>query len=300
MSGIRNTGLGNGALHSNTSGTGNTASGDGALYYNTTGTENTASGFNALLFCTTALANTADGYYALGNNKTGGANTADGDSALTVNVDGFGNTATGYHALSSNTNGSYNIAVGYQAGLNLTSTTSNIDIGNNGVSGDAGTIRIGAAQARTFIAGISGVTISPAGAAVFVNSSGQLGTVNSSRRFKEAVQDMGSQSDVLLSLHPVAFHYKHDLDPEGTPQFGLIAEEVEQVAPELVLHDTSGQIYSVRYEQVNAMLLNEFLKQHRTVQSQKNEIQALKQQNESLEKRLENLEQMVKSIMAKN
>jgi len=163
--------------------------------------------------------------------------------------------------------------------LPITTGSSNIDIGNQGATGESGTIRIGTSQAATFVAGIYGVTISPSGSAVYVNANGQLGTVNSSRRFKEAIQNMGDQSDVLLSLRPVAFRYKPDLDPQGTPQFGLIAEEVENVAPELVLRDAKGEISSVRYEQVNAMLLNEFLKEHRKV--------------EQLESRLEKLEQLL-------
>jgi len=123
-------------------------------------------------------------------------------------------------------------------------------------------------QTNTFIAGISGVTISPSGGAVYVNANGQLGTVNSSRRFKEAIEDMAGQSDVLLSLRPVCFHYKPEYDSRLTPQYGLIAEEVEQVAPQLVLRDAQGEILSVRYEQINAMLLNEFQKEHRTVADQ--------------------------------
>jgi hypothetical protein len=135
--------------------------------------------------------------------------------------------------------------------------------------------------------------------AVYVNSSGQLGTSTSSRRFKEAIRDMGGQSDVLLSLRPVAFRYKPEIDPQGIPQFGLVAEEVEQVDPDLVVHDRDGKPYSVRYEQVNAMLLNEFLKQHRTVEEQETEIESLKARGakvDSLEKRLAELEQMVQSL----
>ena len=193
--------------------------------------------------------------------------------------------------------------MGSGAGYNITSGIDNIDIFDEGNSGDNGVIRIGtpAVQTKTFIAGISGVTISPSGGAVYVNANGQLGTVNSSRRFKEAIQDMAGQSDILLSLRPVSFHYKPDLDPERTLQYGLIAEEVEQVAPQLVLRDAKGEVLSVRYEQINAMLLNEFLKEHRTVEEQNAEIETLKEKSakvDSLEKRLAELEQMVQSLAA--
>ncbi|MGA2279756.1 MAG: tail fiber domain-containing protein [Verrucomicrobiota bacterium] len=271
-----NTADGVGALYSNTTGTGNTASGQGALYYNTNGNYNTASGQSALLNNTSGYYNTADGALALENTTSGYWNTAIGANALYDNSSGYGNTAIGEEALYYNS-GSENIALGNVAGFNLTYGNNNIDIGNRGVAAESATIRIGTpgTQTSTYIAGISGVTISPAGSAVYVNSSGQLGTVNSSRRFKEAIQDMGSQSDALLALRPVAFRYKHDLDPQGTPQFGLIAEEVEKVAPELVLHDTQGRVYSVRYEQVNAMLLNEFLKEHNRVKDLESRIEKL-------------------------
>ncbi|MGA3179521.1 MAG: tail fiber domain-containing protein [Verrucomicrobiota bacterium] len=167
----------------------------------------------------------------------------------------------------------------------------NLELGNQGSSGDSGVIRIGTqgSQTATYIAGISGVTISPSGGAVYVNGNGQLGTVNSSRRFKEAIEDMANQSDILLSLRPVAFHYKPDLDPQLTPQYGLIAEEVEKVAPQLVVRDDKGEVLSVRYEQINAMLLNEFLKEHKTVETQNTEIQGLRQSVAELKAMVEKL-----------
>ena len=225
-------------------------------------------------------ADTGVGYDAL-NQSTGFHNTGIGYQTLYFNDGGSYNVAAGSEALYNNGVGSNNVALGYQAGYNLTTGNNNIDIGNVGVVGEGNTIRIGTTnvQTKTFIAGISGVTISPSGGAVYVNANGQLGTVNSSRRFKEAIQDMAGQSDILLSLRPVSFHYKPDLDPQRTPQYGLIAEEVEKVAPQLVLRDAKGEVLSVRYEQINAMLLNEFLKQHRKV--------------EQLEARLEKLEQLV-------
>jgi hypothetical protein len=184
-----------------------------------------------------------------------------------------------------NSTGNDNIAIGYNAGQQI-SGNNEILIGNTaGNSGESGTIRIGAGQTNTFISGISGVTVS-GGIPVYINGSGQLGTAPSSGRFKQNIRSMGDESDVLLSLRPVSFQYKSELDPKGIPQFGLIAEEVDKVAPELIAHDAGGQIYSVRYEQVNAMLLNEFLKQHKTVEDQRAQIQDLQSRLEKLEQRL--------------
>jgi hypothetical protein len=289
-SGNENTASGYEALYSNTTGTNNTANGAYALYSNTGGLLNVADGYNALYYNTTGTRNTASGSLAAHANVTGTNNTANGFAALYHCIGGSCNTADGYYALF-NTTGSSNTAVGYWAGSGLTTGNFNIDIGNPGVAGESATIRIGTTNVQTaaYMAGISGVTISPSGAAVYVNSAGQLGTVNSSRRFKEAIHDMGDQSDMLLSLRPVAFRYKPDLDPQGTPQFGLIAEEVEKVAPELVLHNAQGQVYSVRYEQVNAMLLNEFLKEHKKVETQSTEIQDLKQSVADLKALVEKL-----------
>ncbi len=198
-----------------------------------------------------------------------------------------GNTGLGQAALASNTTGDENIASGSDSGYNNTTGSFNIEIGNYGGSGDTHVIRIGTpgTQANTFIAGIYGSTAS-GGAAVYVNSSGQLGTLTSSRRFKTDIQDMGDASDALLSLRPVTFQYKPEIDPQGTPQFGLIAEEVETVNPSLAVHDTNGLPYTVRYEAVNAMRLNEFLKEHKKVEEQGAGIQ-------DLNARLEKLEQLV-------
>ena len=156
--------------------------------------------------------------------------------------------------------------MGAGAGDNLTTGDNNIDIGNEGFAGEANTIRIGTSgdQTKTFIAGISGTAVT--GVAVRVSSSGQLGTVPSSKRFKDEIKPMDKASEAILALKPVSFRYKHEVDPEGTPQFGLVAEEVEKVDPALVARDAQGKVYTVRYEAVNAMLLNEFLKQHRNVQ----------------------------------
>jgi hypothetical protein len=262
--GTRNTANGDYALRTNTTGGSNTAIGVGAMFSNTTGGSNTANGANALYSNTTAYYNTANGVSALFTNTTGNQNTANGDFALYFNT-GSNNTATGYEALVFNTTGGNNIALGTFAGSNLTTGNNNIDIGNSGVAAEANTIRIGASQTATFIAGISGATAS-GGAAVFVNSNGQLGTATSSRRFKQEIKLMDKASEAILALRPVTFRYKQEIDPKAIPQFGLVAEEVEQVNPNLVVRDAEGKVYTVRYEAVNAMLLNEFLKQHRKVE----------------------------------
>jgi len=171
--------------------------------------------------------------------------------------------AIGSGALDSNTSGSFNVAI--NGGRNLTTGIFNIAIANDGVAGESNTTRIGILQNRCFISGIRDVTTGvPDAINVMIDSAGQLGTVSSSRRFKTEIKPMDKASEAILSLKPVTFHYKSD--HTATPQCGLIAEEVAEVNPNLVVHDKNGEIYSVRYDQVNAMLLNEFLKEHRTVQ----------------------------------
>jgi len=267
------------ALFSNTSGSNNTANGLYALLGNTTGNDNTAIGVDALGRNTTGGNNTAIGTLALLSNTTGGNNTAVGVSALAGNIDGndntaiggaallrntgAGNLAIGSGALDSNTSGSFNVAI--NGGRNLTTGIFNIAIANDGVAGESNTTRIGILQNRCFISGIRDVTTGvPDAINVMIDSAGQLGTVSSSRRFKTEIKPMDKASEAILSLKPVTFHYKSD--HTATPQCGLIAEEVAEVNPNLVVHDKNGEIYSVRYDQVNAMLLNEFLKEHRTVQ----------------------------------
>jgi hypothetical protein len=210
--------------------------------------------------------NTSLGLNALPGNTTGTNNTAVGFAGLKRNTSGNDNTAIGAGALFSNSTGNDNIALGVGAGDVNPTGSRNIYIGHNGLL-ESNTIRIGTAgrQGRTFIAGISGATVT--GAAVFVNGSGQLGTVPSSARFKDEIKPMDKASEALLALKPVTFHYKNDT--KGVPQFGLVAEEVAKVNPALVVRDEKGEIYTVRYEAVNAMLLNEFLKEHRTVQELK-------------------------------
>jgi len=252
------TGIGGGALSLNT-GDSNTAVGTAALLLNTVGSQNVAVGTDALVFNDSGADNAAIGFFASFENTTGGINTA---------IGGF--------ALSNNTTGFNNIALGFAAGDLLTTGDDNIDIGNEGVADEAGTVRIGTdgTQTRTFIAGISGVVVS--GAGVVVNASGQLGVAASSARFKDEIKPMDKASEAIFALKPVTFRYKKEIDPDRTPEFGLVAEEVEKVSPDLVARDEQGKPYTVRYEAVNAMLLNEFLKEHREVQQQKATIIQLK------------------------
>ena len=274
--GVSNTANGWQALFANTTGNNNTANGLDALLSNTTGLNNTASGVLALGFNTTGSSNTATGISALQNNSTGGNNTATGQSALQGNTTGPNNTAIGFNALFSNTTGSSNIALGFQAGINLTTGSNNIDIANAGVAGESRTIRVGTkpTHKNTYIAGISGVTV-PTGVAVMVDANGHLGTITSSERFKDGIKPMDRASKAILALKPVTFRYRKELDPNAIAQFGLVAEEVEKVSPELVAYDDQGKPYTVRYEAVNAMLLNEFLKEHRKNEAQQKQIEAL-------------------------
>jgi hypothetical protein len=305
-----NTANGFQVLFSNTTGSANTANGFQALLHNTTASFNTANGFGALLknngnantatgyealFSNmTGIDNTANGVNALFSNTSGNYNTATGTGALKLNTTGTENTANGMRALYNNTTGNLNIVLGGSAGQNLTTGSNNIDISNPGVAAESNIIRIGnevaftdtfsvvhPAHTTTFIAGIHGATAS-GGAAVFVNSSGELGTLTSSARFKDEIKPMDRASEAILALKPVTFRYKHELDPKGIPQFGLVAEDVEKVNPDLIARDAEGKVYTVRYEAVNAMLLNEFLKEHRKMEEQEATIAQLKKGMEVL------------------
>jgi len=260
-----NTAIGEDALLDNTTGQLNTAIAVSALNRNTTGENNTAVGYAALLGNTTGDTNTAVGSFALNSNDTGIANSAMGHNALAIN-NGFFNTAIGEAALSGNA-GTLNTAVGYHAGINNTGGSVNIYLGNEGGGpNESNYMRLGrmgdGPTLFTYIAGIFGTNVT--GAAVYIDSEGQLGTVNSSRRFKHDIKPMDKASEAILSLKPVTFHYNSDT--QAIPQFGLIAEEVAQVNPNLVVRDKNGDLLTVRYDQVNAMLLNEFLKEHRRVE----------------------------------
>jgi len=276
--GSYNTAYGTEALGDNTSGFYNTASGYYALLHNTTGNANTANGYQALFADTSGSYNIAEGYGALYSNTTGYTNTASGVTALYENTSGSNNTAFGTNALFDNTIGSSNIAIGYAAGQNLTTGSNNIDIGNLGVAAESGVIRIGTkgTQTATFIAGINGATAS-GGVTVFINSNGQLGTLTSSRRFKKDIHTMGQASDRLMQLRPVTFRYKQAAADGTYPlQYGLIAEEVAKVYPDLVQYDKEGKPFTIYYHLLTPMLLNELQKEHRQNQAQKTEIDALR------------------------
>ena len=265
---------------------GNTAEGQAALFSLTTGVANTAVGwlslntldtgkFNTAIGAGTLIGNTADqntatGAGALFNNGTGGNNTANGTFALFYNLEGGDNTAIGIAALSSNTTGSNNVALGSGAGASATTGSNNVYVGA-GMQGAAGE------SDACYIKSIFGQT-SASGLPVLINSNNKLGTTTSSRRFKQEIKAMDKTSEVLLALKPVTFRYKKEIDPTGTTQFGLVAEQVEKVNPDLVVRDTEGKPYSVRYDQVNAMLLNEFLKAHSKIQEQEATIAQLKKE----------------------
>jgi uncharacterized coiled-coil protein SlyX len=276
---------------------GNTAEGQSALQSLTIGTYNTAIGFFSLRALTFAQFNTGVGAGALFFNNAH-QNTAIGAAALFKNVTGHGNTAIGTSALLNNTSGDDNIALGNNAGLLLTTGNFNIDIGNPGLAGESSTIRIGSnQQTRTFVAGIRGVTTGNANAIpVLIDSLGQLGTVSSSRRFKEEIKPMDQTSEAIHSLKPVTFHYKSD--KTGIPQFGLIAEDVAEVNPDLIVRDQNGEIYTVRYDAVNAMLLNEFLKAHCKMQEQEATIARLKSTDAKREATIANQQKQIEALTA--
>jgi hypothetical protein len=256
--GFFNSATGAYALAHNTTASQNTANGYSALYFNTEGEQNTATGFAALYKNTTGEANTAVGTAALLNNTIGTANTATGLGVLLANTTGMGNTAIGASALGGTTTGDDNTAIGNLAGANQSTGSGNVYIGTGmlGVAGESN---------ACYIRSIFGQT-SASGIPIVINSNNKLGTSTSSKRFKDQIKPMDKASEAILALKPVTFHYKKELDPEGIPQFGLIAEEVAEVYPDLVVRDENGEIYTVRYDAVNAMLLNEFLKEHRKVE----------------------------------
>ncbi len=276
--GVWNTGTGFQALSQLTGGNQNTATGLRALFSDTNGGFNTATGVYSLFSNTSGFFNSATGAYSLANNTIGNSNTANGYSALYYNTEGEQNTANGFAALFSNTTGLNNTAIGVGALLfNTGSDNTALGFGAGlGVSTANGVIAIGThgrnVGASCFIGNIRGITTANADAIpVLIDSWGQLGTASSSRRFKKEIKPMDQTSEAILSLKPVMFHYKSDAG--GTPQFGLIAEEVAEVNPDLVVRDKNGEIYTVRYDAVNAMLLNEFLKTHRNVEEQSRNVQ---------------------------
>jgi len=324
-SGSFNTAIGAGALALNNADD-NTATGVGALLNNTTGAFNTANGVLALFHNTEGAFNTGIGSFVLFNNTTGAQNMAMGDSALLANTSGSQNIAIGVSALR-NGNGSHNVAVGQEAlllnntgsfnvaigqGALRESTTAdgNTALGNNagstvtggfnicigsevvGAVGDTNTIRIGdnlpamQGQSACYIGGIWAQSVDPTThAPVVIDFNGKLGTQASARRFKHDIEPMAKSSEAILALKPVTFHYNNDA--KNIPCFGLIAEDVAKVNPGLVIRDKDGQIYSVRYDAVNAMLLNEFLKEHKKVQQLEATVSGLVAQLQRITARLE-------------
>jgi hypothetical protein len=308
--GDQNTAVGTAALLFNTTGFSNTATGVTALLNNSEGSENTATGAGALSSNTTGGANTANGWGALSHNNgnppdgsadtavgaaalfsntTGDSNTAIGLNALANNTTGSGNTAVGVRALDHNTEGNLNIALGVNAGHDIVTAQNTICIGLNVFGADVGD--------SCYIGNIFGET-SASGATVYVNSNHRLGTLTSSSRFKDDIKPMERLSEALFALKPVTFHYKKEIDPGGMQQFGLVAEEVEKVNPALVVRDKEGKPYSVRYEQVNAMLLNEFLKEHRKNEEQEATIASLEKGMKTVIARLEEQASQIQEVSA--
>lgn len=274
-SGNSNTGLGYNSLLVCTSGGSNTALGTFSQNATTTGSVNTSVGSGSLSANTTGSGNVAVGNSAMSRNTTSGDNVAVGLNALFFTTAGS-NTAVGSNALATDTTGTGNIGLGYFAGSNISSGSNNIDIGNSAPGNESNTIRIGNTQTAAFLAGVSGVTVA-SGVQVYIDSNGQLGTLTSSVRYKEDVADMAGASSLLMKLRPVTFHYKAPYD-DGSHllQYGLIAEEVAKVDPELVQFDGKGQAQTVRYHVVSMMLLNEVQQQEGKLANQTAEIGTLR------------------------
>jgi hypothetical protein len=261
---LANTAFGSHALYNNDGGGDyNSAIGAYSLFSNTVADYNTAAGYAALHFNTDGAKNSATGSGALYNNTFGGQNTANGYQALYHN-NGGANTATGADALYENTTGGNNVGLGYGAGLNLTTGSGNVCIGSGvlGVAGESNTTRI-----KNIYSSVA------SGRAVYINSTNKIGTLVSSRRFKDEIKPMDKASEAILALKPVTFRYKKEIEPNGAIMFGLIAEEVEKVDPDLVTRNEKGEAEAVRYDAVNAMLLNEFLKEHKKVENQTRKVQ---------------------------
>jgi len=304
--GFSNTANGANALFSNTTGEGNTAIGKGALSINTTGVANVAVGAGALAANTNSASNTAVGTNALIANTTGFENTAIGDEALAIS-NGTNNSALGHFALFRNTTGNFNTAIGDEALFSNSTGSLNVAIGRD--AGDSiitadNAICIGSnlpganVSNSCFIGNIRGVTTTNADAIpVLIDSAGQLGTASSSRRFKREIKPMNQASESILALKPVTFNYRSD--KKSTPQFGLIAEEVAEVNPDLVVRDKNGEIYTVRYDAVNAMLLNEFLKEHRKFEEQQATVAQLKSHAAEQEATITQLKKEMEIVVAR-
>jgi trimeric autotransporter adhesin len=294
-----NTAVGDNTLQSNTIGSDNTAIGSMALISNTTGSDNTAIGSRALLVSTTGSDNTAIGSKALGSNTAGVRNIANGLFALYNNTVGTFNTAIGSLALINNTSGGNNIALGYLAGSSIVLGDLNIHIGNQGEFDESRTIRLGTigSQTSTYIAGISGINVT--GAPVFISSSGQLGIAASSRRFKRDINNIGTLSERLLKLRPVSFRYKQPTEKGQHPlQYGLIAEEVAKVFPELVEYDKQGQPFTVYYHLLTPLLLGEVQRQQAQLLDQKTQLTSLRSRDQIQQTEITRLRQQLTTLQA--
>ena len=284
-SGAQNTAVGTDAMVYNDTGSGNTAVGAFSFFSNTTGSQNNAFGVRALYNHVTGSFNNAFGGLALDSDTSGTSNNAFGDGSLGSNISGSNNTAVGDLALNSS-NGDYNTALGSGAGTDPGIVSNNIYIGDSGFPGDTNVISIGGIPAsgtnyeNTYIGGIYGATVQDR--AVYVSSDGHLGTLMSSRRYKEEIKPMEKASEALFELKPVTFRYKQQIDPSHKLSYGLIAEEVAKISSDLVSPDKEGKPQAVRYEAVNAMLLNEFLKEHTKVQELESRLAQQEEQIESL------------------
>ncbi|HUU35649.1 MAG TPA: tail fiber domain-containing protein [Vicinamibacterales bacterium] len=320
QTGVQNTAVGTVALGSNTTGMSNTASGMAALFLNTTGSENTGVGAGALTYSETGSQNTAVGFSALvgdpNNYNTGSRNTAIGVQALAANTSGEYNTASGYQALNLATSGAANIGIGFGAGPTLTTGNSNILIGSGagvtlvsgnsniyigsgaGGANESNTMRLGASQGRTFISGIRGVTTGLGGAvAVVIDASGQLGTVSSSRRTKDHVEPLGAVSRAIFDLRPVQFTYKQAFAGGTMPiQYGLIAEEVELVMPELVAYNAAGEVETVQYHVLPTLLLAEVQRLERERTAMSDELAALRADRAAMAEALTELRAAVAAL----
>jgi trimeric autotransporter adhesin len=273
----------------NATGIANSAFGYQALVADTVGAANTAVGGFALTRNSSGDSNTANGSGALFSNTTGSDNTATGADALDDNETGIANTAIGVRALEQNTTGNFNTALGENAGINVTTADNVICIGFNVFGANVGE--------SCYIGNIFGKT-SAGGSQVFINSDNKLGTITSSKRFKEDIKPMDKTSEALFSLKPVTFRYKNKIDPAGISQFGLVAEDVVQVNPDLVVRDKDGKPYSVRYDQVNAMLLNEFIKEHKAFLEERIKVQKLETALEAVNARLKEQEAKIEKVSA--
>jgi hypothetical protein len=306
--GSANTALGHLALQDNTSGSNNTAIGRQALLLNDTGNANVAIGADALFGNTTGEGNTATGFSALNFNTSGSANTATGFLALSGNSTGVRNVGIGYNALRDNSTGRNNTAIGWNAGQRTTGSD-NVLVAHRGVIDESQTMRIGtrgtdgvpgSGVTRAFIAGVRGVATGRPGVPVLIDASGQLGTISSSRRHKREIQPMAGASDRLLQLRPVQFHYNEaDASGERPIQYGLIAEEVADVFPELVIRDENGQPETVAYHMLPALLLNELQKEQELNRAQSEKLarqEELLAEMRQLEEKLAAVEELVAKL----